>query len=493
MSATVSLTTIPNTYTTVNAEGYDSLWYVLNSASASLPNFTYVMDFFTKDQFYGTQQLYLGRFNFPPQPVTNNGIFSPAKLLRSVVEDEPVDFPVNLHGVIAVSASITRYTAKYGFQYNPGVTFSTFDAPFFGFLAISTLLPMVNGDEVILQFDNQKVNPQYNGPTVVVPFGSNTYITGNIFNTNATASQSGIITNVVTVPGTSSDLWSWNGTKQYDEAGDNMFPEFVLANSGTSNLLTDYQNQIFFGPGAPTFSMKPTYLGQYETIGFLSDPAFPIDAVDIITFDQAGNQLTNHAFALTMSYPYRKYEFGIGTQNLTETYGTSFTGAAYYEVIFYDSAHSNITRGAILRRIDYDCQYCWYDIYQLTWLNRRGSYEYYNFNKDSKRTVNIQRTEWKRELPVPYSLGDRGRSVLSQDIDINYVINSNFISQYDSAFLEELITSPEVYVVQQNASASRIPIMINDVSYTPQTYARDVLFNCVVSFKYAYNLNIQNQ
>lgn len=500
MAATVSLITIPDEYTTVNAEGYDHLWFIMNSASASLPNFTYVVDVNMKDQFNGNQQDYLGRFNFPPRPIDNDGLFSPAKILRSVIDDSPVDFDVTIQGIQSVSASIVRYNIGYGFQYDPGITFSTIGVPFFGFLAINTQLSMVNGDEVILQFDNQKVNPQYNGPASVTPFGPNTYITNNIFNTAATASQSGLITNLLTIQGTSSQLWSWNGTKQYTEQGINFgsVNQYVL-NSGAGNFLTDYVPGSVnnFGVNAPGIhNWKPVLPHQYETMGFIINPN--LSSVSTLFFNFYGFDglvIPSKTFTIgiTPSYGFRKYELGMGPQNITDAYGFTFSSDIYYYRVGIGA--TGAPNQFIARTIDQNCQYCYYNVYQMTWLNRRGSYDYYNFYKDSKRTININRTEWKRELPVPYELGDRGRSVLSQDIDINYTIQTNWISEYDYAFLEELASSPEVYVVQQGtqSTSNRIPVIITDTSYTTKTQIRDILFNLEVSFKYAYSLNIQNQ
>lgn len=498
--ANVTLLTTPDTYATVNAEGYDHIWYQFNSTASAEPNFKYVVDLYEKDQFYGTTQDYLGRFTLPPRPITGDGIFSPAKVLKSVIDNSPVDFNVTLQGITAVSASIARYSANYGFQYNPGFTFSTNEVAIFdSFLELTFATPtdVKVGDSIEIIMDNQKFNPQYNGPAIVnFVLPSSGGATGAITNLfyGATPSppfiETGKITNLIRVTGTSSDLWAWNGTKQYTEQGVNFFNEFVLNGSNVEQFLTDYTNYEFFGPGNPTFSMKPTYLGQYETIGLLSDPADPITGLTIITFDAAGNQLTNNSFGATgMNYPYRKYEIGIGTQNLIDKYGTDFTNCAFYEVFL--EGNDSAIRGQILRRIDYDCQYCWYDIYQITWLNRRGSYEYYNFNKDSQRSIQINRVEWKRELPVPYTIGQRGQSVLSQDIEIDYQIQTNWISQYDYAFLEELVSSPEVYVVDENNN--RVPIVITDSTYATKTFVRDQLFNLVVKFKYAYKLNIQNQ
>ena len=121
-----------------------------------------------------------------------------------------------------------------------------------------------------------------------------------------------------------------------------------------------------------------------------------------------------------------------------------------------------------------------------------GGYDWWTFDRDNKKTVNINRTEYKRVLSPAYSISERGQTTLSQDVQHTFSLNSNWISESDYAYLEELISSPDVYIVRYNDGAL-IPINITDTSYSVKTQLRDKLFNLTINYKLSYSINIQNQ
>lgn len=496
MAISVSLVTQPDEYTSVNAINGSHIYYQAVSLSASLPAFQYVYNVYEIDQFAQTTESYIGQFYAPPRPITGDGIFTPYRALQSYVNNEPVDFNITLQGITAVSASIVEYKTNYGFSYNPGFQFTTDSFTFileFLELNFSSPTDIKQGDQVTLLMNTNQFNPQYNGTFIVegVNAGMTAVFLDSFYGVTPSVGfqETGIITNLQRIVGTGATAWAWNGTRQYTEEGVNFFNEFVLNGNLNDQFLTNYNSYEYFGPGAPTFSVKPVFPNQYETIGFLSDPAHVINEINIVTFDAYGNQLsnTNHG-ATGINYPYRKYELGVGPQNLTDAYGTSFTGVFYYELFLVNSS-GFINQGRILRKIDYECQRCFYQNYQISWLNPRGSYEYWNFNLDSQRTVNNTVLEYKKVLPWNYSIGDRERTVLSQTAQVGYQINTDWVTQTDYAFLEELIYSAEVYSIENN---QRIPIIITDNSYKTKTYARDQIFNLTLNFEYASLINTQN-
>jgi len=92
-----------------------------------------------------------------------------------------------------------------------------------------------------------------------------------------------------------------------------------------------------------------------------------------------------------------------------------------------------------------------------------------------------------------YSLsGLRGQAILSSNVNETFVLNSDWITQDDYAFLNQLITSPEVYIYD-DTTGNNTPIIITDNSYVFKTTFRDKLFNLTISYKYAFDTNLQNQ
>ena len=515
MSLTVSLITQAASYSTVNAINGSGMWFQAQSTNYSLSNFKYVFDLYEKDITTGAVIQSLGQYPEPPRPynpisnLTGTGLFNPYKALRSVINNQP-DFPINVYGIQPVTASYVRYGVDYGFSYNPGFTFSTSKITVFttNFLAIdySSGTDIKTGDFVTLNMSNNLYNPQYNTTGLVASAGATQALTNILYGVTPSTPETGVITNLQRVSGTAGDYYGWNGTRQYTEGGLNYADfnqQFVLVNAATSSFLTDYKSTNLNNG----LNGKPTVLGQYETIGFLSDPQFPVEGFELIRYDSNGSVVGVSRHTLTASYPSRKYEFGVGTQNLIDAYGVNFTGCDYYTCIFYiitgfmPVTYFNI--GLVNRYINRDCNYCWYNglqnfngnatqsqPVQLTFLNRRGSYEYYTFNKDSQRTIQVQKKEWMNNMSWNYEQGQRINSVLSQDVEIDYVVNSDWVSQYDQNWLEEILTSPEVYYID---GINRIPIYITDTSWVSKTNVRDNIFMVTIGFKLAYPLNTVDQ
>ena len=99
-------------------------------------------------------------------------------------------------------------------------------------------------------------------------------------------------------------------------------------------------------------------------------------------------------------------------------------------------------------------------------------------------------------------------TILSQKATEQYVINSNWLTQNKLTFYEELLTSPEVYVVQMPPNTSEgsavspnqgipievyIPVLVQDTSFQNKTYLREQIFNLQLTIQMAFDINLQNQ
>jgi len=131
-----------------------------------------------------------------------------------------------------------------------------------------------------------------------------------------------------------------------------------------------------------------------------------------------------------------------------------------------------------------------YERVRLMWLNRHGGWDYYTFTKDSKKTLEVQRTQYTKTLKWDYAVGDRGDTILAQKGKENYLINSDWVTEYEAEWMQELFSSPEVYHL---SGTDKLPVVILDNTYTVQTYLRDQIFNIQVNYRYAYNVNLQNE
>jgi len=506
---TASLITQAYTYSTVNAINGSGMWFQLQSSSYTLNNFkyVYVLNEVTNS---GTFVQSLGSYYEPPRPynpysgLTGTGLFNPYKALRSQINNAP-DWNITLQGLTPVTQSIVPYQLQTGFSYNPGWTFSTSSHTYLFTLYLqlnfSSPVDLQINDLVTINMTTLLYNPQYNGTWKVflITGGSANAATAVvlrvIYGTVPSTTELGEITNIQRISGTTSTFWGWNGDRQYQESNQDFYNPYVVTGT-SSSFLTNYYNpyipQPTFGNKiTPPYTMKPVNADQWETIGFLYDPTSTITAYALILYDSNGYVISSGVLGLTSSFTTsRKYELGIGPKNIDLSFvGINWNTVAYYNILLYYGTAVSGPKASIWRRINTDCNYCYYTPIQVTWLNRRGSYEYYTFNKDSQRTVQVTKKEWMNNLLWNFKQGDRINSVLSQDIEIDYTINSDWVSQYDQNWMEELATSPEVYIID---GTNRIPIYITDSSWTSKTLVRDQLFNMTVNYKYAFTLVSQD-
>jgi hypothetical protein len=131
-----------------------------------------------------------------------------------------------------------------------------------------------------------------------------------------------------------------------------------------------------------------------------------------------------------------------------------------------------------------------YETVRFMWLNRAGGWDFFSFTKDKKKSVDIERYEYTQMLNWNYNVGDRGDTIYSQKAKENFLVNSDWITEDQSKWLESLFTSPEVYHL---SGTNMLPVVITDTNYEVKTYLRNELFNLQVNYRYAYNINLQNQ
>jgi len=128
--------------------------------------------------------------------------------------------------------------------------------------------------------------------------------------------------------------------------------------------------------------------------------------------------------------------------------------------------------------------------FRIAFQNRHGGFDYWNFNWKSINTLNTSKNEFRKVLDYNYNVGDRQDTVLSQKANETFNISSDWITEYDSKYLKELITSPEVYHINEEDGVY-YPIIITDTSYQVYTAIDNKLFCINVTFKYAYDINLQ--
>lgn len=92
--------------------------------------------------------------------------------------------------------------------------------------------------------------------------------------------------------------------------------------------------------------------------------------------------------------------------------------------------------------------------YRFSWLNRLGGLDSYTFRLNSTESISVERQEFEKYLSYlksdnsfGYSIGDRGKQNYDIKVITKYSVVSEWQNEETHKWLEELFTSPQVYLI----------------------------------------------
>ena len=175
-------------------------------------------------------------------------------------------------------------------------------------------------------------------------------------------------------------------------------------------------------------------------------------------------------------------------RNWSTTFASAIvSGLTYYEVQAYDISGVKISE---LIRINIICpQTKGYEPIRLTWLNQWGTWDYYTFQMKSVRSISTNRTPYTQmtgtwnERAYKVSGYKGGKKNFRVNTTEKIKMNTDFVTEAEGVWFEQLINSTEVYVLegfQADAPFSALnnyvqPASIKTSSYTRKTIANDRL------------------
>ena len=130
-----------------------------------------------------------------------------------------------------------------------------------------------------------------------------------------------------------------------------------------------------------------------------------------------------------------------------------------------------------------------YEPIRLTWLNQWGTWDYYTFNMKSSKSISTKGSTyeqlggtWNETHYRPYSFKG-GKKSFRVNATEKVIMNTDFVNEAESEWFEELINSPEIYILeglQTDPAGSSLnnyvtPVRLNTSSYTRKTVANDKL------------------
>lgn len=126
---------------------------------------------------------------------------------------------------------------------------------------------------------------------------------------------------------------------------------------------------------------------------------------------------------------------------------------------------------------------------RLHFLNRLGGWDSFTFDLVSTFTSNIERKEYRQNLggfvgsTYTYDIKDRSATIFDTQIKTIQVLNSNWITDGEAGWLEQLMTSPDVYM-EVGSQLQAVNIVEN--TYTQKKTINDKLFNLTVTIEKSF-------
>lgn len=150
-----------------------------------------------------------------------------------------------------------------------------------------------------------------------------------------------------------------------------------------------------------------------------------------------------------------------------------------------------------------------FEKFRLTWLNRLGVWDYFNFTKKNVRKVNSKRETYQqikgswndsKYIKHGYKGGTKTFSTNSKEV---VTLQTDYITEEAAQWLEELFTSPDVFVLQSRSTDQSVqntsnilnkyvqPCVVKTSSYTRKTTANDKLKQYTIEIEMSHNKRIQ--
>jgi hypothetical protein len=253
----------------------------------------------------------------------------------------------------------------------------------------------------------------------------------------------------------------------------------------------------------------------YGTMAFI-DTNGNVSQIFFTYYDSSGSSLgTDIVYRSTANGAYDVYDanirrdllhFGCFPANLTganlTTWVANSADVSYYTVV----ARTGVSELSHTVTINVNCpDLKGYVPIRLAWLNQWGAWDYYTFTKKSSRSISTQGSTYSQQGGTwnegifklnGYKGGQKSFRVNATE---RIKMNTDFVSEADGQWFEELINSPEIYMLegyQTDVSDPLLnqyvtPVRLTTSSYTRKTIANDKLMQYTFEIEKANILRTQ--
>ena len=315
---------------------------------------------------------------------------------------------------------------------------------------------------------------------------------------------------IVTTDPVNSDLYNiFNGYLKYTDILD--LADTPYTQSTGNNFGYPIPQKFTFGQDSGQFlTNAPTTqyanVNDYGTFSFLTILTIPT-RIRLVYYDSSGSQIgleyvdfntSNGAIpSLNSSASKRLFYFGVFPANL-RNWSTVFNSSAVFDFIEggYYTVEPLLVSNNFGQKytINVNCPNTkGFESIRLCWLNQWGAWDYYTFTMKSSKTISTKGSTYRQlegtwnESRYKVNGFKGGKKAFRVNATEKIKMNTDFVNESESEWFEELINSPEVYILEgfqsdiQFSGALTIPAMnqyvtpvrLTTSSYTKKTIAND--------------------
>ena len=288
-------------------------------------------------------------------------------------------------------------------------------------------------------------------------------------------------------------------------------PAITFPTSNTFKMLTNAPNKLYANiDDYGTIAFLQTNSADYSNITKAVFTYYKTDgttATDSVTKNLANginftyNSLAERQIGYLGCFPANLRNWSSTFQNLVTN---NLIQGSYYTLQIQNGSSQNAFQ---TYTINIECpDERQYESIRLCWLNQFGVWDYYTFTLKSTRSINTSETTYnklkgtwnKRKYSISSFRG--GKKVFRKNATETIKINTNYISENDNTILEELMNSPEVYMLdgyQNDTPFSALtnyvtPVRITTTSHTTKTVANDKLIQYTFDIEKSLTLRTQS-
>lgn len=423
--------------------GNNNLLYVVDSTQKAQPQFQYVCDIYESGSTYSTSSAnYVQRIKQQPNP-TGYGVFDIGQILIQYLGD---DKPWKAAPFQTSSVTQGDFIVRFGEQYSTSIsgTLTTYN----GINTTPSQNPNKTGS-AFYSITNGLVDPY---DTVAWNFPSASYYTAESASAYITFSSQHNLSNASTTQSINDGdyatiaLYNGNFDNNATTAQDVAYVSIKVYNSAGSNVQNiTLENKISEG-GGPRTNITDLWSSVYTS----------------------------------QSAETRLIHIGVGPQNLADSGNTLNTSWAYYDIIPVAQGDDGLENGdGVWASIRYtkETGECSYNGVRFAWKNEFGVWDYYTFTLQSDSSVDITREGYEQTFvdfstansTIPYDKSRRGQTQFYNALKRKKTANSNWLTQAEADWLNELFFSSNVYI---QVGSDMEPVVITSANVVEKTNPR---------------------